>query len=155
MDKKQGTRMDEKINDYIFVDGPVPSDLVFRLIQQYSMNRAIGAYSVFIGQVRKDHMNEAGVSAVEFTTIPDMAYEKFLEIQADLLARYDLISLNVYHSQGWVKTGDICFLVLAASKHRNAAISACSEAVELVKSKLPIWGKMMLDNGSVLWKENN
>ncbi len=155
MDQKQGTGMDEKIKDHIFIEGAVSSELVFKLLQQYSMNTAIGAYSIFIGQVRNDHAGDARVSAVEFTTIPDMAHEKFLEIQADLFAKHDLISLNVYHSQGTVKTGDICFLVLAASKHRAAAISACSEAVERVKSQVPIWGKMILENGSVQWKENN
>ncbi len=84
-----------------------------------------------------------------------MALEKFHEIQATLPEKYNLTGLNIYHSLGEVKTGEICLFVLAASKHRAEAISACSEAVERVKSELPVWGKLILENASVQWKENN
>jgi len=147
--------MDEKITDHIFIEGPIPADLLYRIIQQYSMNHAIGAFSAFIGQVRNDTEGDSKVVSVEFSTQPEMARETFLEIQSDIFARYELTGLNVYHSKGLVKAGEICFLVLTASTHRSAAIRACDETVEKVKSQIPIWGKMFLENGAVVWKENN
>jgi molybdopterin synthase catalytic subunit len=34
-------------------------------------------------------------------------------------------------------------------------MAACCEAVERVKSEVPVWGKLILENASVQWKENN
>jgi molybdopterin synthase catalytic subunit len=62
--------------------------------------------------------------------------------------------MHVWHSMGKVKTGEICLFVFTSAPHRKAAIDACEEVVELIKSGLPIWGKELLDNESHTWKVN-
>jgi molybdopterin synthase catalytic subunit len=60
----------------------------------------------------------------------------------------------VYHSLGKVAAGEISLFVFTSSVHRKAAINACEELVEKIKSSLPIWGKELFDNETHQWKEN-
>ncbi|HQR93849.1 MAG TPA: molybdenum cofactor biosynthesis protein MoaE, partial [Sediminibacterium sp.] len=72
-----------------------------------------------------------------------------------LFAKYDLTCMHVHHSLGRVAVGEICLFVFVSSKHRQAAIEACTELVESIKKELPIWGKEILNNQASVWKQNN
>jgi len=146
---------EKKIVDNIFIRGPISGEFIAGIIGQYSTNKTIGAHGIFLGQVRREEADGSRVAAIEYSTHAEMALEKFHEIQASLLEKYQLAGLNIYHSTGEVPAGEICFFVLAVSKHRTEALAACSEAVDRVKSELPIWGKLILENSTVQWKENN
>jgi molybdopterin synthase catalytic subunit len=146
--------MTEKIINTLLIEGPISSEFIAGIIRLHSLRTDIGAHSIFLGQVRRDEAGGSWVAAIEYTTQAEMALEKFHEIQAALFEKYQLTGLNIFHSTGEVRAGEICFFVLAVSKHRVAAIAACSEAVERVKSEVPIWGKLILENASVQWKEN-
>ncbi len=147
--------MTEKITNSIFIEGPISSEFIAGIIHLHSLHTAIGAHSIFLGQVRSDEADGSRVAAIEYTTHAEMALEKLHEIQAALFEKYQLTGLNIFHSTGKVRAGEICFFVLAVSAHRAQAIAACSEAVERVKSELPVWGKLILENAAVQWKENN
>lgn len=144
-----------KFERKLFLDGAISLDLISRIIQQHATDNSTGAYSIFMGQVRGDVIGNTRVKAIDYTAHHEIACEKFEEIRARLYATYHINSLHVYHSIGLVKAGDICFFVLAASGHRNDAIRACEEAVSLVKSELPVWGKILLEDDSATWKENH
>ena len=62
--------------------------------------------------------------------------------------------MHVYHSLGRVNAGEINLFVFVSSVHRNDATEACREMVELIKTKLPIWGKEIFDNDEHTWKIN-
>jgi molybdopterin synthase catalytic subunit len=147
--------MSDKIESKIFIEGPITHEYIAAIIQQYSLNKAIGAHSIFLGQVRRDEINGSHVASIEYTTHAEMASYRFHEIQASLFEKYKLTGLTIYHSLGKVKAGEICLFILAVSAHRAEAMAACSEAVELVKSELPVWGKLILENAAAQWKENN
>jgi molybdopterin synthase catalytic subunit len=147
--------MTEKIVNHLFIEGPISSEFISGLIHLHNHHTHIGAHSIFLGQVRSDEANGSRVTAIEYTAHTEMALEKFNEIQESLFEKYQLTGLNIFHSTGRVKAGEICFFVLAVSGHRAEAIAACSEAVERIKSELPVWGKLILENASVQWKENN
>lgn len=147
--------MTNKSPQNIFIQGAIPAGLIMEVMQQHSQNADTGAYSIFMGQVRSDEMNGSRVSAVEFTTHTQIALSKFAEILSYLLEKYPVTHLMAYHSVGKVRVGEICFFVLAASPHRREAINACNEAVERIKSELAIWGKLLLENDSSIWKENS
>jgi molybdopterin synthase catalytic subunit len=146
--------MTEKIANNLFIEGPISSEFISGIIHLHSLHTAIGAHSIFLGQVRSDEADGSRVAAIEYTTHAEMALEKLHEIQADLFEKYHMTGLNIFHSTGKVRAGEICFFVLAVSAHRAQAIAACSEAVERVKSELPVWGKLILENAAVQWKEN-
>ena len=147
--------MTEEISPNIFIQGAIPMDLMAALIGQNSRNTFVGAYSIFLGQVRSDESKGSRVKAVEYTTYAELAIAKFQEIKTSLFDKYPVTSLHVHHSLGKVSAGEICFFVLVASGHRREAIEACNEAVERIKAELPIWGMLLFENDTIQWKHNN
>lgn len=146
--------MTEKKIKNIFIDGPVTADFIGKSIQNHSSKKDIGGHSIFLGQVRADKIDGQEVTAIEYTCYEEMANEKMHEIREAIFAKYDLTCMHVYHSLGKVATGEISLFVFTSSKHRKAAINACEELVENIKSSLPIWGKELFTNETYQWKEN-
>lgn len=146
--------MMQKTPKNIFVEGPIPAQKIGDDIQKHSSKTNIGAHSIFLGQVRADQFEEGTVEAIDYTCYQEMALEKMHQIREALFEKYDLTCLHVYHSLGRVAVGEICLFVFISSKHRQAAITACSELVESIKKELPIWGKEILSNQSSVWKKN-
>jgi len=144
---------DKKIKN-IFIAGPVTADFIGKSIQNHSSKKDIGGHSIFLGQVRADKIDGKEVAAIEYTCYEEMANEKMHEIREAIFAKYDLTCMHVYHSLGKVATGEISLFVFTSSKHRKAAINACEELVENIKSSLPIWGKELFTNETYQWKEN-
>jgi molybdopterin synthase catalytic subunit len=138
----------------IFTHGPISPTLVAESLQTHSAKTDIGAHSLFLGQVRSDIMGGKTVAAIEYTTYEDMALEKMDEIREAIFAKYPLACMHVYHSLGTVKAGEISLLVFTSSAHRRAAIDACNETVEIIKSSLPVWGKELFEDSGSRWKEN-
>lgn len=172
----------------IFVQGPIPPELVSECLITQSQQTDVGAHSLFLGQVRSDPMGTPGaagrrsanaaaetgagapaasgaiaasadpleherVKAIHYTAYEEMALEKMEELRISLFDRYSLTSLHVYHSLGSVPAGAISLLIFASAPHRRAAIDACTELVESIKSGLPIWGQEVSDN-QTNWKTN-
>jgi molybdopterin synthase catalytic subunit len=146
--------MTEKKIKNIFIAGPVTADFIGKSIQNHSSKKDIGGHSIFLGQVRADKIDGQEVAAIEYTCYEEMATEKMHEIREAIFAKYDLTCMHVYHSLGKVATGEISLFVFTSSKHRKAAINACEELVENIKSSLPIWGKELFTNETYQWKEN-
>lgn len=145
--------MDRKPEN-IFVTGPVSAEVVARYIQSLSERTGTGAHSIFLGQVRADAGDGGAVTAIRYAAYEEMALEKALDIREDIFAKYSLTCLHICHSLGLVKAGEISLFVLAASKHRRAAIEACAETVERIKKDLPVWGKEITDKAVENWKVN-
>lgn len=139
----------------IFIDGPVPPAMIAESIQQHSRKLNIGAHSIFLGQVRNDQVDDATVTAIEYTTYKEMALQQMHVIREHIITKYQLTCMHVYHSVGVVQAGEICLFVFTSSPHRKAAIAACEETVERMKAELPIWGKEQLSNASIQWKQNS
>ena len=138
----------------IFVEGPINSLFIAEKIQQHQAKTAIGAHSIFLGQVRADYINEQQIQSIEYTSYESMALVKMGEIREAIFAQFDLTCLHVYHSLGEVKAGEICLFVFASSKHRKIAIDGCTETVEKIKKELPVWGKEIFVGGNYQWKQN-
>jgi molybdopterin synthase catalytic subunit len=107
-----------------------------------------------LGQIRSDEKNGKRITAIEYTAYNEMALKKMDQIREDIFAKYPIVCMHVYHSLGIIKTGEICFFVFTSSAHRKAAMDACEETVERIKTELPIWGKEFFDDASYQWKEN-
>jgi len=147
--------MNKAKNKELFVRGALPANLISEILKEHQSDSQTGAYSIFIGQVRGDETSGSRVVAVDFTNHAKISETKYAEIRNSLFEKYHITDLMAYHSEGKVTVGEICFLVLAASAHRREAILACNEAVERIKSELPIWGKLLLGDDGVKWKENS
>ncbi len=146
--------MEKKIKN-IFVQGSITPEKIASSIQSHGTKTEIGGHSIFLGQVRSDELENGTVVAIDYTAYEEMALEKCHEIRESTFAKYPLSCMHIYHSLGKIGVGEICLFVFTSSKHRRAAIDACNELVERIKSELPIWGKEILNTDEIHWKKNS
>ena len=147
--------MSDKRIKNIFVNGGIEPAFIAESIANHNAKTAIGAHSIFIGQVRRDEINGKFVAAIDYTTYQELALEKMHQIREDIFKKYSLSCLHVHHSLGKVKSGEICLFIFTSSAHRKPAIEACAELVERIKAELPIWGKEIFEDSTHQWKENS
>lgn len=144
----------EKKPKNIFVQGAIAPSFIAGSIQKHQSQTGIGGHSIFLGQVRADMVAGKKITAIEYTSYEAMALDKMHEIREDIFAKYALTCMHVYHSLGVVAAGEICLFVFTSSAHRRAAIDACNETVERIKTELPVWGKEIFEDASHQWKVN-
>jgi molybdopterin synthase catalytic subunit len=147
--------MEAKQPKNIFVEGAISAAFIADSIAKHATKKEIGAHNIFLGQVRADQIDNKTVVAIEYTSHVEMALEKMHEIREAIFQKYPLTCMHVHHSLGKIKTGEICLFVFTSSKHRKAAIDACTACVESIKAELPVWGKEIFDTDSYQWKINN
>lgn len=138
----------------IFVEGAISPQFIADSIAKHSSKKDIGAHQIFLGQIRADVINSITVKAIEFTAYNEMAEAEYYEIREFIFAKYKLSCMHVYHSLGRINAGEINMFVFVSSVHRKDAIEACAELVELIKTKLPIFGKEIFEDENYIWKEN-
>jgi len=147
-------RLMERKPKNIFVQGAIAPAFIADSIAKHSSKTTIGGHSIFLGQVRADVIDEKKVAAIEYTTYEELALEKMHVIREEIFAKYELTCMHVHHSLGKVAAGEICLFVFTSSAHRRAAIDACNEVVERIKTELPVWGKELFEDTSHQWKVN-
>ncbi len=138
----------------IFVEGAIAPSFVAESIAKHATQTAIGGHEIFLGQVRADVVDGAAVNAIEYTAYRDMANEQMTFIREEAFARWPITCLHVYHSQGVIKAGELCFFVFASAAHRQPAREAVAYVTDEVKKRLPIFGKEVFNDGGHTWKEN-
>jgi len=154
VEKQNQNIMREKKPANIFVQGPIAASFIADSIQKHSSKTDIGGHSIFLGQVRADRIDGKEVAAIEYTAYEEMALGMMYTIRENIIAKYDLTCMHVYHSLGKVKSGEISLFVFTSAPHRKAAMDACEETVERIKGELPVWGRELLLDEGFRWKEN-
>lgn len=137
-----------------FVEGPISCQLIADSISNHSHKLTIGAHDIFLGQVRSDEKEGKKVVAIEYSAYEAMAQEELLRIRENIFEKYKITCMHIYHSKGIVKAGEICLFVFVSSGHRGEVFKALEDTVEQIKSKVPVWGKEILEDDSFVWKEN-
>jgi molybdopterin synthase catalytic subunit len=138
----------------IFINGPIAAEFISEQIAAHQSKTEIGGHSIFLGQVRDDQMDKKKIIAIEYTSYEEMAIGQMFIIREEIISKYALSCMHVYHSLGRVNAGEICLFVFTSAPHRKAAIEACSETVERLKAELPVWGKEIFEDESFQWKIN-
>ncbi|MES2591187.1 MAG: molybdenum cofactor biosynthesis protein MoaE [Bacteroidota bacterium] len=146
--------MTEKKRHKVLVQGAISPQFIADSISKHSSKTNIGAHDIFLGQVRADLKDNKSVQAIDYSAYEEMAEDAFFEIRETAFVKHDLICMHIYHSIGQVKTGEICLFVFVSSKHRKDAFAACQDIVEQIKTTVPIFGKEILEDESIVWKEN-
>lgn len=146
--------MAEKKSRNIFITGAIPASLITECVQQHQQKTDIGAHSIFLGQVRADVMEGRTVTAISYTAYEEMALEQMDIIREEIINKHQLTCMHVYHSLGEVTAGALCLLVFTSAPRRKAAMAACEETVERIKTALPIWGRELFADETSQWKEN-
>ncbi len=135
-------------------DGPIDQLFIADSIAKHQHKTNIGAHQIFLGQVRADQIDGQQVVAIDYSAHEEMAERIMHEIREDTFDKFDLTCMHIYHSMGRVETGQICLFVFVSSGHRRAANEAIVYLVEAIKTRVPIFGKEILEDGSHVWKEN-
>jgi cyclic pyranopterin phosphate synthase len=110
---------------------------------------ADGAIAAFIGVVR-NRSRGGPVQALDYDAYLPMAERELLRIAAEVTEHHDLSALTMVHRIGSLAVGEVSVVVVAAAPHREAALLACSEAIETLKRDLPVWKREHHADG-VFW----
>jgi len=137
------------------IDGPVTPSVISGTVAKYGENPDTGAHSIFLGQVRKDLIEGKYVKAIDYSAYEEMVIMEADKINKTILSEFDDVkAIDIIHSKGIVKSGEISLLVMVSAGHRQQAAGACAKAVELIKEKLPIWKKEIFEDDSQKWKQD-
>lgn len=138
------------------VKGPLKPELISSYISNFSASLETGGHSIFVGQVRADEIEGKKVAGIDYS-----AYEEMVSTEAERIisitkkAFTDIHNIEILHSTGMVKAGEISLFVLATAGHRDQAFRACRHIVEMIKISYPVWGKEIFEDDSHQWKENH
>jgi molybdopterin synthase catalytic subunit len=131
------------------IDGPVTPGAISEVVSKGGKNHECGAHSLFLGQVRRDQSEGKSVKAIEYSAYEEMVIMEADKINKSILSEFnDVKAIEIIHSKGYVKTGEISLLVMVSAGHSDHASKACAKAVELIKEKLPIWKKEVFEDDS-------
>ena len=139
----------------VIQQGAISCAFIAEAIAKHSSKTGIGAHTIFLGQVRKDKINDKEVRAIEYSAYEEMAEAAFHQIREEAFATYTLSCMHIHHSIGMVKAGEISLFVFVSAPHRNEVFTACADIVTQIKERVPIWGKEILEDGTHQWKVNN
>jgi len=137
------------------VNGPITAALISERISVTGNSRESGAHSIFLGQVRPDRFDGKQVAAIEYSAYAQMVEDETNRIKGQIYSEYsDILSVEILHSVGVVKAGEISLFVMVSAGHRDQATTGCRQTVELIKDRLPVWKKELFEDDTYRWKEN-
>jgi len=105
-----------------------------------------GAIATFLGTVRA-RSRDRDVIALEYEAYEEMAEEVMAEIAAELDSRYELCKVAMSHRLGRVEVGETSVAIAVSAPHRQDALAACADAIEALKSQVPLWKKELYVGG--------
>ncbi|GAA2673217.1 MULTISPECIES: molybdenum cofactor biosynthesis protein MoaE [Actinosynnema] len=127
-------------------EDPISVDEHAKLVEHASA----GAVVTFSGVVR-DHDHGRSVRELEYHGHPS-AGDVVAEVVADVAGRFEGVrAVAVSHRVGPLAIGDVALAVAVSAAHRGAAFAVCSELVDEVKRRLPVWKRQVFADGSDEW----
>ncbi|MEM9277276.1 MAG: molybdenum cofactor biosynthesis protein MoaE [Pseudomonadota bacterium] len=101
-------------------------------------NKNIGAVVTFSGLCRDE---EGALSALELEHYPGMAEAEITRIAEQAIERFGLDGISAIHRYGKIAPGENIVLVVAASRHRQAAFDGANFLMDFLKTRAPFWKK--------------
>ena len=129
------------------IKGPVTAGIISELIAKGGERKECGAHTLFLGPARTALSGSRHVRAIEYSAYEEMVIMEAEKISKTVQSEYDDVrALEIIHSKGVVNAGEISLVVLVSAGHTEQATGACAKIVGLVKEKLPIWKKEILED---------
>ena len=98
----------------------------------------------------RNHDADRAVTGIGYSCHPT-AGQIVEQIARDVAERGRVRALGVVHRVGDLTIGDAALAVAVSSDHRAEAFAVCSEIVEEVKKRLPVWKRQTFTDGSAQW----
>ncbi len=108
-----------------------------------------GATVTFTGVVR-DHDHGRSVTGIEYVGHPS-ADAVLAEVAAEFTGRDGVHAIAVEHRVGTLTIGDLALVAAVSASHRAQAFGACSDLVDRIKERLPIWKRQLFTDGTAEW----
>ncbi len=109
----------------------------------------IGAVATFTGLCRSEGES---LSALELEHYPGMAEAQIRACAEQACACWPIDGMTVIHRFGKILPGEQIVLVIAASRHRDAAFDGARYVMDYLKTNAPFWKKEhRVDGGESGW----
>ncbi|MGP0223826.1 MULTISPECIES: molybdenum cofactor biosynthesis protein MoaE [unclassified Paenarthrobacter] len=113
-----------------------------------------GAVVSFSGVVR-NHDSGKAVDRLSYSAHPT-AHAVMSEVVAELVAEHSgeaerPVRIWAAHRIGMLEIGDPALVCAVAAAHRGQAFAVCSELVDRIKARVPIWKEQFFSDGTVEW----
>jgi MoaE-MoaD fusion protein len=124
------------------VDGPLEVAAVLHEVE----DPEAGAVASFVGTVRS-RSRDRDVVHLEYEAFEEMAEPLLVRLGDELTERHGLCAVSIHHRLGRVEIGEASVVIAVSAPHRAAALDACREAIETLKSTIPLWKKEVYAGG--------
>jgi MoaE-MoaD fusion protein len=105
-----------------------------------------GAIATFTGTARK-HSRGRTVEYLDYEAYEGMAEDMMARLGDELKERYDIHEIAIHHRVGRVELGEPSVVIAVSSAHRADALSACKDAIDILKTNVPLWKKEVYEGG--------
>jgi len=105
-----------------------------------------GAIATFTGTTRMQSRGRT-VLHLDYEGYEEMAEQVMREIAEELKSRYDLCEIAIHHRTGRVDIGEASVMIAVSAPHRQDALAACKDAIDTLKSRVPLWKKEFYEGG--------
>jgi molybdopterin synthase catalytic subunit len=105
-----------------------------------------GALASFVGTVRRRSRGR-DVVHLEYEAYEEMAEPMLSRLGHELTERHGLCAVAIHHRLGRVEIGEASVVIAVSAPHRSAALDACREAIETLKTTIPLWKKEVYAGG--------
>ena len=124
------------------VEGPLDVAAVLREVE----DPEAGAVASFVGTVRRRSRGR-DVLHLEYEAYEEMAQPLLARLGDELAERHGLCAFAVHHRLGRVGIGEASVVIAVSAPHRSGALDACREAIETLKTTIPLWKKEVYVGG--------
>jgi molybdopterin converting factor subunit 1 len=105
-----------------------------------------GAIATFTGTARRTSRDRE-VVRLEYEAYEGMAERVMQDLAAELIGRHDVTAVAIHHRIGVVEIGQPSVVIAVSAPHRAAALEACREAIDTLKTSVPLWKKEVYVGG--------
>jgi molybdopterin synthase catalytic subunit len=106
----------------------------------------VGATVLFVGTVR-DHARGKEVRRLEYEAYVPMCERQLERIAERCGTAHGGAEVAIDHRYGPLDIGDISVVIAAAAPHRAEAFAACRQAIEEIKTDVPIFKRELTTDG--------
>jgi molybdopterin synthase catalytic subunit len=128
---------------FLLTETPLSLDLVVDEVR----DEQAGAIATFTGTTRIQSRGHT-VTHLDYEAYEGMAERVMAEIAGSLEARYDLCAVAIHHRVGRVGIGETSVVIAVSAPHRQDALSACKDAIDELKERVPLWKKEVYESGA-------
>lgn len=114
-----------------------------------------GSLFLFTGIVRRDKNEKGIVKEIIYEAYEEMAEVEINKIKQRAFKSFHVNKIVIKHRIGKIRVGEVSLFIAVLSPHRKEGIQAMDYIIDQIKTRVPIWKKEILEDGSHRWIDSN